>query len=105
MDKCLPDISAGICYQNSSSPLPDDDCRFFPVPLGMHSVAAHCIKYSLISLDNPYYFITLPTMGSVEEDKLSLADFQFSEKGEVVAWQFWLFTRPSIIYSSRKGEF
>ena len=26
-----------------------------------------------------------PTMGSVEEDKLSLADFQFSEKGEVVA--------------------
>ncbi|MBW2246734.1 MAG: transposase [Deltaproteobacteria bacterium] len=26
-----------------------------------------------------------PTMGSVEEGKLSLADFQFSEKGEVVA--------------------
>jgi len=26
-----------------------------------------------------------PTMGSVEEDKLSLADFQFSEKGDVVA--------------------
>ncbi len=25
-----------------------------------------------------------PTMGSVKEDKLSLADFQFSEKGEVV---------------------
>ena len=26
-----------------------------------------------------------PTMGSVDKDKLSLADFQFSEKGEVVA--------------------
>jgi hypothetical protein len=26
-----------------------------------------------------------PSMGSVQEDKLSLADFQFSEKGEVVA--------------------
>jgi hypothetical protein len=26
-----------------------------------------------------------PTMGSIEEDKLSLSDFQFSEKGEVIA--------------------
>jgi len=28
---------------------------------------------------------TTPTMGSVDKDKLTIIDFQFSEKGEVVA--------------------
>jgi len=39
----LFDNTAGICYHNSSSRFPDDDCRFSPVPpdIGMHSVTAH----------------------------------------------------------------
>ena len=76
-EKCLLDNTTGICYQNPNCHLLDDDCHFFPSPLdiGLHSVTAHYLRFSLISLS--------------KREFLSLSLHFGAYSGEISVSHFW----------------